>query len=102
MNQCPPWCVADHDAEDEPGAVLHRGTTHVVTAVVEGRGSNGPHGMELLVEVSRRHGEAAVWVYLGDGWTGFSLSLESATRLSDALKAALDAMAEPRGRPSRG
>jgi hypothetical protein len=102
MNQCPPWCVADHDAEDEPRAVLHRGTTHVVTAVLEGRGSDGPHGAELLVEVSRRHGEAAVWVYLGDGWTGFSLSLESATRLSDALNAALDAAAEHRRRSSRG
>ena len=44
---------------------------------------------ELLVEVSRRHGEAVVWVYLGDGWTGFSLSLESAGRLSSALVTAL-------------
>jgi hypothetical protein len=32
-----------------------------------------------------------VWVYLGDGWTGFSLSLESATRLSTALGDALRA-----------
>jgi hypothetical protein len=91
MNQCPPWCVADHAAEDEPAAVLHRGTTHAVAAVLEGRGSGGPHSDELLVEVSRRHGEAAVWVYLGDGWTGFSLSLESATRLSAALISTLRA-----------
>lgn len=91
MNQCPPWCVADHATEDEPGAVRHRGATHAVAAVLEGRGSDGPHADELLVEVSRRHGEAAVWVYLGDGWTGFSLSLESATRLSGALTSALAA-----------
>lgn len=91
MNQCPPWCVADHRAEDEPGSVRHRGTTHVVPVVVEGRGSDGPHANELLVEVSRRHDEAAVWVYLGDGWTGFSLSLDSAERLTAALIATLRA-----------
>jgi hypothetical protein len=91
MNQCPPWCVADHAHEDEPGAALHRGTTHAVAAVLEGRGRGGPHSDELLVEVSRRHGEAAVWVYLGDGWTGFSMSLETATRLSGALTSTLRA-----------
>lgn len=91
MNQCPPWCVADHTTEDEPGSVRHRGATHVIPVVLEGRGSDGPHTNELLVEVSRRGGEAAVWVYLGDGWTGFSLSLESAERLTMALAATLRA-----------
>jgi hypothetical protein len=91
MNQCSPWCVADHATEDEPGSVRHRGATHVVPAVLEGRGSDGPHADELLVEVSRRQGEAAAWVYLGDGWTGFSLSLESAGRLTAALVATLRA-----------
>jgi hypothetical protein len=32
-----------------------------------------------------------VWVYLGDGWTGFSMSLETATRLSGALTSTLRA-----------
>jgi hypothetical protein len=91
MTSCPPWCVADHSREDEPGSVRHRGATFDVAVVLEGRGSLGPHSAEVLVEVSRRDGEAAVWVYLGDGWTGFSLSLESAARLSDALRAALRA-----------
>lgn len=89
MTRCPPWCVADHAREDEPGAVRHRGATHAVPAVLEGRGHDGPHSAELLVEVSRRDEDAAVWVYLGDGWTGFSLSLESAARLSAALSIAL-------------
>jgi len=89
MTRCPPWCVADHPREDEPGSVRHRGATHEVAVVWEGRGSGGPHSGELLVEVSRRDGEAAVWVYLGDGWTGFSLSLESAVRVSAALGAVL-------------
>lgn len=91
MNQCPPWCIADHPTEDEPGSVRHRGATHVIPVMLEGRGSNGPHVNELLVEVSRCHGEAAVWVYLGDGWTGFSVSLESAERLTAALVATLRA-----------
>lgn len=89
MTRCPPWCVADHAAEDEPGAVRHRGETRAVAVVLEGRGSQGPHAAELLVEVARRDEEAAVWVYLGDGWTGFALSLESAVRLSEALSSAL-------------
>lgn len=91
MTQCPPWCIADHAAEDEPGAVRHRGETYPVPVVLEGRGHGGPHPAELLVEVSRREGEVAVWLYLGDGWTGFSLSIESASRLSTALGDALRA-----------
>lgn len=83
--QCPPWCVADHDTEDEPGAVRHRGETRDVAVVLEGRRGEPPRTGELLIELTRRHEEAAVWVYLGDGWTGFSLSLESASRLSSAL-----------------
>lgn len=83
--QCPPWCVADHHAEDEPGAVRHRGQTRDVPVVLEGRGGEPPRSGELLVEVSRRSDEVAVWVYVGDGWTGFSLSLESASRLSSAI-----------------
>lgn len=89
MIQCPPWCATDHDAER--GEAVHRSVTHEVAVVLEGRGRGGPHTAELLVEVSRMHDEAAVWVYLGDGWTGFSLSLESTTRLSSAVVSALRA-----------
>lgn len=90
MNRkCPPWCVADHAAEDERGLSRHRSETRAVPAIVEGRGNEGPHPVELLVEVSRLQGEAATWLYLGDGWTGFSMSLESAARLFEALRATL-------------
>jgi hypothetical protein len=91
MSQCPPWCLSAHAAEDEPGAARHHGETFTIPVLLEGRGHGGPHSAELLVEVSRRHGEVAVWVYLGDGWTGFSMRLESASRLSAALVAALRA-----------
>ena len=89
MIECPPWCAVDHDAER--GGAVHRSVTHGVAVVLEGRGRGGPHTAELLVEVSRLDDEAATWVYLGDGWTGFSLSLESATRLSAAVVSALRA-----------
>lgn len=89
MSRCPAWCVADHSGVRDSRE--HRGATQVVGVRIEGRGSGGPHEAELIVEVSRRHGEAAVWVYLGDGWTGFSLSLESATRLWAAVSSALRA-----------
>jgi hypothetical protein len=91
MIQCPTWCVADHDRDGALGGIVHRGTTHAVAVVLEGRGRGGRHAAELLVEVSRHHDEPAVWVYLGDGWTGFSLSLDSATRFVTAVTAALRA-----------
>lgn len=92
-NDCPEWCVADHADEDEFGVVRHRGLTRAIPAVLEGRGSDGPHTAELLVERSRVAAEET-WVYVGDGWSGFSLSLESARRLSAALR---DVVAERAG-----
>jgi hypothetical protein len=89
MIQCPTWCVADHDRDGALGGIVHRGTTHAVAVVLEGRGRGGRHAAELLVEVSRHHDEPAVWVYLGDGWTGFSLSFDSAQSLSGALDSAI-------------
>lgn len=86
MTRCPPWCDVDHAIAEEN---RHRGATRVVTVLVEGRGTAGPHAIDLVVEVSRADEDAGVWLYLGDGWTGFSLSLASAGRLATALTAAL-------------
>jgi hypothetical protein len=69
--------------------VRHRGEARAVAATVEARGGGGPHSTELLIELSRLHDEVGVWLYLGDGWTGFSLSLPSAARLSAALTSTL-------------
>ena len=87
MTRCPSWCVADHVRE--PAPVRHRGAAVAVPVLQEGRGHGGPHAGELVVEVSRQGDEAAVWVYIGDGWTGFSLSQESAGRLASAFGEAL-------------
>ena len=81
---CPAWCVADHASEDDPAIARHRGATRIVPAVLEGRPPDGPYPAELYVETSQRNDETP-WVYLGDGWSGFSLSPESAARLSAAL-----------------
>ena len=102
MIECPSWCVAEHrpdaDADANADAIVHRGATREVAVILEGRGRGGPHSGELLVEVSRLHDETAVWVYLGDGWTGFSLSLESATSLSAAVVSALHAVSSDTSR----
>jgi hypothetical protein len=82
---CPPWCVES----PVDGHARHRGETRAVAATVEARGGDGPHATELLVELSRMSDEVAVWLYLGDGWTGFALSLPSAARLSAAIKLTL-------------
>jgi hypothetical protein len=81
---CPAWCVADHATEDDPGVVRHRGATRIAPVVLEGRPADGPYTAELYVEISRRNDEEP-WVYLGDGWSGFSLTPESAARLATAL-----------------
>ena len=82
---CPPWCVES----PVDGHLRHRGETRSVAATVEARGGGGPHSTELLVELSRMSDEVAVWIYVGDGWTGFSLSLPSAARLSATLTSTL-------------
>jgi hypothetical protein len=82
---CPAWCVEN----PLDGHSRHRGEARAVAATVEARSGGGPLETELLVELSRMHDELAVWLYLGDGWTGFSLSLPSAARLSAALDSAL-------------
>lgn len=82
---CPPWCSLDR----LDGHLRHRGATAVVPVTLE---TGGAHSGELVVELARDRDALAVWVYLGDGWTGFSLSLPSAARLATALGDALGAV----------
>jgi len=84
---CPDWCITDHGTEDEPGDVRHRGEVSVVPVILRSAGSPSPE--ELLLELSRSDRDVATWVYLGDGWSGLTLSLESAHRMHAALAAVL-------------
>jgi hypothetical protein len=81
---CPPWC----DLDPLDGHLRHRGATAVVPVTLE---TGGAHAGELVVELARDRDSLAVWLYLGDGWTGFSLSMPSAARLGVALESALRA-----------
>ena len=83
---CPPWC------RENPldGHLRHRGAATFVRATVEGRAAGGAHDTELVIELARARDEVAVWLYVGDGWTGFSLSLDTGRRLVVALSAALE------------
>jgi hypothetical protein len=84
---CPSWCSLDPG----DGHPRHRGATEHVTATVEGRGTIGRHETGLVVELARDRDALAIWLYVGDGWTGFSLSLDSAARLLAAVQKALRA-----------
>jgi hypothetical protein len=79
---CPPWCVADHTVEDEPGAVRHRGATVVVPGIaVRGTPPHDVHGVELLIELHSDAADPVVAVYIGDGTEGIDITTETAGRL---------------------
>ena len=89
---CPGWCVADHQAEDDPGEVRHRSA--IVTVPVVSRTRAGPVAIDLMLEIFRSDRDATVWLYLGDGTDQrLEVALESAGRLVEALEAALSSAA---------
>jgi hypothetical protein len=79
---CPAWCVADHTHEDEGGAPRHRGATVVVPGIAIGDGT--PHHaveVQLLIELHADDVDPMVGVYIGDGYQGIDVTVETATRL---------------------
>lgn len=79
---CPPWCVADHFAEDEPGQRRHRSRARTVAATQAPTKRGGVRVGEFVVEVFRDDPAPTVWVYVGDGVDQYlELSLESTRRL---------------------
>lgn len=90
---CPPWCVADHAADDEGAERLrHRGATAVVTGIaIRGTPPHDAHGVELLVELHADDGDPVVAVYIGDGVEGIDLTVETAARLVRRLNETLRA-----------
>jgi hypothetical protein len=79
---CPPWCVADHPAEDEGGRRHHRGETVVVPGIAIQPGvTREVASIELLIELHVDEGDPVVGIYIGDGENGIDVTTETAERL---------------------
>jgi hypothetical protein len=79
---CPAWCVADHAAEDEDGAVRHRGETVAVPGIaIRGTSPHDARAVELLIELHADDADPVVGVYIGDGTEGIDVTTETAGRL---------------------
>lgn len=89
---CPPWCVADHDTEDERGAIRHRGSTVSIPGIaIRGTAPHDAHAIELLIELHADDADPVVAVYIGDGVEGIDITTETAGRLVRRL---IDALRE--------
>jgi histidine ammonia-lyase len=107
--RCPPWCVADHDAEDDAGTpARHRSETVVVPGIsIRSEARRTVESIEILIEVHTEEGDPVVGVYVGDGTrTGLDITTETAERLHRRLGDALRMVgvghpsAAPKSRPS--
>jgi len=84
--ECPEWCVARHEVEDENGVMRHRSVV-LELGVIERTESSTGEATDLVIEMYRLEGESATWVYVGDGFDQYlELSLESVVRLAEALR----------------
>jgi hypothetical protein len=97
---CPPWCVADHAHEDDPGRARHRSRTVVVPGIAIQPGERRTvESIEILIEVHADEGDPVVGVYIGDGErNGLDITTETADRLVRRLT---DALREARAVPRR-
>ena len=60
---CPPWCVADHAAEDGRGRRRHRGATVTVPGIaLRSAPPHDVHGVELLIELHAENPDFATIV----------------------------------------
>jgi len=103
IDACPAWCSGGHHEGDHPDDRVHRSLAVAVPVVVrhtrfEGSGiRRSSDAAEFEVALSRVDGEAATWVYLGDGPTrSLEFSAESAARVLHELGLALDGAARSR------
>lgn len=90
--RCPPWCVADHGAEDDAGSpARHRSETVVVPGIaIRGSARRTVESIEILIEVHAEEGDPVVGVYIGDGTAGgLDITTETAERLVRRLGDAL-------------
>lgn len=90
--RCPPWCVADHAAEDDATApARHRSETIVVPGIsIRSDARRTVESIEILIEVHTEDGDPVVGVYIGDGTSaGLDVTTETAERLVRRLGDAL-------------
>ena len=90
--RCPPWCVADHASEDEPGTpARHRSETVIVPGIaIRSAAGRTVESIEILIEVHADEGDPVVGVYVGDGEAGgLDITTETAERLVRRLEDAL-------------
>jgi hypothetical protein len=79
---CPPWCVTDHEAEDEAGDVRHRSASVMVPGIaLRNTPPHDVHAVELLIELHSDEADPVVAVYIGDGTDGIDITTETAGRL---------------------
>lgn len=96
-DRCPPWCVADHEAQHDPEDRWHHSVGHCVPIVEFASSFIGTEwmpnerGQDIELGLEQRVGRAEVYVHLGVGETGqhVRLSVESAVRLNAMLTALL-------------
>ena len=84
---CPPWCVADHADEDDPGTARHRSQTLVVPGIsIRSTERRTVESTEILIELHAEDGDPVVGVYIGDGHSeGLDITTETADRLVRGL-----------------
>jgi hypothetical protein len=96
---CPTWCVEDHALQWHPGDHVHQGDIKLLPTVQLRRvwSDETPPTMtkELVAETAsvaryRYRGEMDEWVGITGAGGQLDLSIESARRLLEALRAAVD------------
>lgn len=96
--QCPAWCIADHDAQQHTDDAWHESTSEVLP-LVELQSVQGDDGrvflvvgLEIEIGLERRVDGGETFVHIGandQGRGGYRVSAESGWRLARALRTAL-------------
>ena len=93
LEDCPPWCVAEHEASDHPHDRSHQSAIVTIPVVLReqilrgGRLTNLERGADFDIARFRPIGTPMEWVFVGDDEHRLELSVESAARLVAALAA---------------
>lgn len=93
LEECPPWCVAEHAEEDHPDDRQHHGVIVTVPVVLrqqalrDGCLMSSELASEFDVVRFQLVGSVMRWLFVGDDEHQLELSEESALRLTGAIGA---------------